>query len=546
MKKTFIIILLILQSAAYAQQKTVQYIVNNDEITNPERGFYKYTETRSSNHTPLDLQYLKNLRSIGKTSIIFRYYYLDSFRNSSSISSFLSKITADFNTLREAGVKIIIRFAYTSEWNGSKPYNDSPSKANLLNHIHELKPIIQANSDVILTLHHGFYGVWGETFYSDVFGCIEDAPLTQQNLADRKEVLDSILTILPANRLLSVRYPTLKSNGLNLSLPKDSLTSAEAYKGNTKSRIGFHNDCFLVSENDYTYRDTYKEKTYWEADSKYTIMGGESCGDNATYTNCINALKDLKKAHWTYINNDYHPDVINRWKNEGCYSEIKNHLGYRINLNSLTYKEIAKAGSAYQIDFSITNSGFASPVNKRDVELIFKNAEHTYVLKLGVDIRKWYPGQRNVQATVQLPIDMVAGNYQLSFALPDASPSLHNNSDYSIQLANVGLWNSQTGSHNLQASVEISGTILTSANDVKAIYAVNIYPNPTSNQLTINSGESSVNQIQICDVQGKVVYQSNESFVGNKTFDVSNVTKGFHIIKISGANQSFTQKLVVE
>ncbi len=76
--------------------------------------------------------------------------------------------------------------------------------------------------------------------------------------------------------------------------------------------------------------------------------------------------------------------------------------------------------------------------------------------------------------------------------------------------------------------------------------SISIYPNPTTNQITVNSGESSVNQIQISDVQGKVVYQSNESFIGNKTIDVSHLAKGLHLIKISGASQSFLQKIVVE
>ena len=46
----------------------------------------------------------------------------------------------------------------------------------------------------------------------------------------------------------------------------------------TRLPIGHHNDCFLASSLDRgTYVDRAVEYPYLEADSKYTVVGGETC-----------------------------------------------------------------------------------------------------------------------------------------------------------------------------------------------------------------------------------------------------------------------------
>ena len=57
---------------------------------------------------------------------------------------------------RKAGIKIILRFAYSIAMD--EP--DAPLSV-ILQHLDQLKPILQENKDVIAVLQAGFIGSWG-------------------------------------------------------------------------------------------------------------------------------------------------------------------------------------------------------------------------------------------------------------------------------------------------------------------------------------------------------------------------------------------------
>lgn len=103
---------------------TINYVESDADIANPDRGFYyPYTSStssfialakndlvqrRTSAYTPFQANYTV------KSSIALRHYVLDSFVNTDTLSSdFLDQVQADFNTAREAGVRLILRFSYT-------------------------------------------------------------------------------------------------------------------------------------------------------------------------------------------------------------------------------------------------------------------------------------------------------------------------------------------------------------------------------------------------------------------------------------------------
>jgi hypothetical protein len=162
-----------------------------DVFSNPERGFYHFTETHSNNYAPLDLNTLRYYRQCEGISLIHRSFYLDDFVTGPISQGYLDAMQRDFDIVREAGLKAIIRFAYSNGPDVEPPYGDA-SKNQILSHIQQLSPILQANSDVIATLQAGFIGVWGEWWYSDYFSVVDwDA---------RREVLLALLDVLPSNR----------------------------------------------------------------------------------------------------------------------------------------------------------------------------------------------------------------------------------------------------------------------------------------------------------------------------------------------------------
>jgi hypothetical protein len=500
---TFLAFLLFLCSCASAQT-TVNYQPTTEDFVNPERGFYHYTETRASNPTPLDPADIANLRASTTvsganhavvSSLIFRYFFLDDFTAGPISQAFLNQITADFAATRQAGMKIIPRFAYTNAVNGSgcasficPPYGDAP-KAIVLNHITQLGPLLQANADVIAVVQMGFIGTWGENYYTDYFG--DASPeggvgrLLDVNWTDRIEVLNALLAAVPASRSVQVRYPQMKQRavyGINAPTTSAALTAAEAYSGTSKARIGLHNDCLLASAYDYgTYEDygnssgfgssdSTNLKPYFAADSRFVPVGGETCDDSSydPTNNCASAGgigdTELRRMHYSYLNVDFNHDVNNDWQDGGCMDDIKRGLGYRFELQSGTYPDALAQGETGTFAFSLINQGYTAPYNERRVEMILRNVatSQVWLAQLTDDPRLWdrETAQHTVSAQLCIPGRMPAGTYDLLLNLPAPEASLYELPDYSIRVANklggVEVWEAATGYNDLGHQIVVT------------------------------------------------------------------------------------------
>ncbi len=76
--------------------------------------------------------------------------------------------------------------------------------------------------------------------------------------------------------------------------------------------------------------------------------------------------------------------------------------------------------------------------------------------------------------------------------------------------------------------------------------AISIYPNPSKGQFTISipqfSGEVNV---MVVDMNGRIVYDvKNETFSNDKSIDLSTLQSGMYLIKISGKEINYTQKII--
>lgn len=193
----------------------VSYKASNEIIVNPERGFYKATSCEMGTSGALSVSTLKNYRANGY-SLIFRYFYLENFRDKALTDEALQFFDKDMAAMREAGVKCVLRFAYTS----LETEPDAPLSI-IQTHIDQLKPYLAKNADVIAVWQAGFIGSWGEWYY------------TTNNLntpSARKAVLDKLLEALPEGRVVQVRTPQYKQEYLRLNgKPTTALTAANAY-----------------------------------------------------------------------------------------------------------------------------------------------------------------------------------------------------------------------------------------------------------------------------------------------------------------------------
>lgn len=468
----------------------VPYVESTEDFNNPERGFYRYSETYVDNYSPLDAGTLATYKSGSSpqggtfsvmSTLVFRYFIMSGYNGKALPASFLTNLANDFATARAAGVKLIPRFTYTiSVNNGScpeqwicPPYGDAP-KNIVLNHISQLKPVLQANADVIACVQLGFFGVWGENFYTDYFGDPSSngqKQLYDNNWNDRAEVLKAMLDALPADRMVQVRIPQLKQK---FAKSVNALTADEAATGIDKARVGFHNDCFLSSANDFgTFADygstsaapveaTTAMRNYAAMDSRYVVVGGETCSDEYSPENdCASkgghAEKEFGDMHYSFLNADYNKEVNNDWQEGGCVDNIKRNLGYRLVLKDAVLPASLAKGDAMAVTIHLENKGYAAPYNPRPVQLLLRNVDNKKIdtLTFTTEVRKWFTGDVTLKQSFTLPSAIAAGTYEVLLNLPDQYMSLRTNPAYSIRMANNNVWESATGYNNLNHKLTI-------------------------------------------------------------------------------------------
>lgn len=432
---------------------TMRFNPTDSIFPNPERGLFHHLQFRASTRNYITDEYLAGCRANGIT-LLYTAYILDSHRDGSPISSdYLALIRRNMETMRRGGVKGIVRFCYSMA-ETEKPW-DLPLDATL-KHIAQLKPLLQEYHDVIAVLEAGFIGAWGEWYYTDNY--VFQPKLTDYQL--RGKVVAALLDALPSDRCVSVRYPEAKLGVLQIAV-KDSLTAATAHKGDPRSRIGFHNDCFLANSDDMgTYGGNRDYRRYVAGESRFTPMGGETCADYNSYSEEENAREAFRTYHWSYLNEDYHPGTISEWRDSGFLSEVARKLGYRLVLDEVSVPERVQRGRECEVRIALQNHGWAAPFNPRPVELVLvnsRNPAHSFTFPLNVDPRTWQPGARiEIVEKLKLPSTIPAGEYILSLNLPDASPALRHRPEYSIRLANDGaMWDAATGHNRLMEKINI-------------------------------------------------------------------------------------------
>ncbi len=467
------------------------YTESTEDFVNPERGWYRYSEARSSGYQLLDSTTLADQRELHQpfsadysvySSLVFRYFFLEDFKTGPISQGFLDSMQMDFDIARSAGAKIIMRMAYTDQTTDCggeycRPYGDA-SKSVVLDHIDQIEPLLEANSDVIMSVQMGFIGIWGENYYTDHFGDASQPPyyLTSTHWQDRIDVLKALLDAVPEERMIQVRYPQMKQkyvHGTAAMTDAPNMDPSSAFGGSHEARIGVHNDCFLSDAGDIgTYTDysdingasmdTTNLKPYLAEESKYTLVGGETCSPYLPTSDCASnggiAETEMARFHWTYLNADYNNALNNDWNTHGCIDDISKSLGYRFVLRETTVQNSARPGGSIDISLTIDNVGFASLVNPRSAEIVLRDTITGDIWKaqLDIDPRSWMPGETSFTAEICASACMPEADYEVLLHLADPATTLYEDPRYSIRLANQGLWEATTGYNKLKQHITIS------------------------------------------------------------------------------------------
>lgn len=418
----------------------IEYQYDDTYFVNPEKGMYLtnvYYFRGGDVPAAASVASMRKLRE-SNISLTFSQFYLIDFLESELSDAVLKTIETDFANHRKAGLKTIVRFCYNYTGTESSSVKE-PEVELVLRHIAQVAPLLTEYSDIIYVLQAGFIGSWGEWSISTHFS----------RDSDRRKVVDALLAALPKDRQIALRTPAFKRRVFGTKV-RDTINVTTAFDGSDLSRVGGHNDCFLANGTDAgTYGDA-TDRLQWERDSRYTIMGGETCIPDKNYCNCENGIRSLERFHWSYLNSGYNTKCLDIFKAEGCLDEVYKRLGYRLFLEKAYFGEDLRPGGLMDLKLAVRNNGFASLMNPRQVEIVLRkhgSSTPLQIYSLDIDPRRVQAASSAVWAEkLRLPAALQSGDlYDVFLNLPDPSPSLYGNPDFSVRLANTDVWEEATG-----------------------------------------------------------------------------------------------------
>ena len=280
------------ENVEYTSMKDINYSETLEDIKNPERGFYSTAFLKlspSGNKATNSRANLTHLRvGIGDFSKA---------NNGNKDLEFtedaLNVLNETLSNIKNNGGSVIIRFAYDN-FNGKADVE--PSLDIILTHISQLKPVFEANQDVISYVELGFFGPWGEMHTSKI--------CTTDNVS---RAIDTMLNTVPEKIKIGVRTPNYYAKWLGIDRSK--LNENITDKGTKAYRVGLYNDGYLGSESDLgTFANREIEIKWLEKQAMHTLYGGEVVANYASGTP-LNTAKYMSneafRTHTTYLNSEW-------------------------------------------------------------------------------------------------------------------------------------------------------------------------------------------------------------------------------------------------
>lgn len=412
------------------------------------------------------------------------YVYLTDYCGRPLDDAILNRIQSEFDAMRHAGVKALLRFAY--ETTNANPTN-GPTPEMAMRHMDQLRPLVARNQDVLYVLQAGFVGAWGE-WHSSVHIRSEE---------DRAAVLRGLLTLAPGDRFLQVRIAPYKTRLVPLITGQAyrPLENSSAYGEGPEARIGFHNDGVLAGSShggsfgtgaagDPSFDLMSRESPWVPVDGElfWSDQGWNGTETKGNVPRAADVARYLRLHHFTtfsmahsYSEHEGNLHAMDRWRSEAVtkedleaaklpvsdgwfedafgrpvarvwYDYIRDHVGYRIEAREARWPASAKAGGAWSFELTLVNRGFAAPVNPRAATLLFiPRTGRPAEVPLAADPRTWQPYEpgdpefkpltHRIRFEGAIP-SLPPGDYSVALWLPDAATSLRPDPRYAIRLAN--------------------------------------------------------------------------------------------------------------
>lgn len=415
------------------------YFESNSSVNvgNPDRGLYGATYALTKKRDYNAFEYAKDKGY----SLVYASIELDNYLNTQTLDSeFLTIIENNLIDAQNAKIKLILRIQYRPSSNGI-----DASLSIIETHFSQLTPLLQEYKDVISIVQAGTIGAYGE--WHSFTGEFADTDLNY--IDNRKQIIELLHVIFPEKyiQIRTTMHKELLYGGSSYYREESNIAQLDqetATENTTLAKIAHHNDCFLASDTDQgTFASDNIEywKNYMQNDSLYVPSGGETCA-NSSFAACTNAVAELKRFRYAFLNDDYHPDVLDRWKVEGCYEEIKENLGYRFVATNLKTQMLDEN---FTVKLEIKNEGYGSSYINYPIKYILKNEVNSVEVAVNdFDIRTLGPsGKISINANFKVQ-DIDSGTYCLYIKIAE------------VKLSNNNIWDEVLEANRLKCDIKFN------------------------------------------------------------------------------------------
>ncbi len=373
-------------------------------------------------------------------------------------SSILQQFQTSLNSVRDAGLKCMMLIGY-GIYSGTDP---GEHLSDIQAHATQLAPILHSNADIIPYAKAGFMGAYAQWFGSQTTGagaltCGYESPQTCPNAtvaANKVLVRDAILGA----------YDPLTQVGMPSAAEPyawwraSPLTPAEAFTGTAQARVGVEDDCPMSTSgqtwslpNDLTDFGVFMDglnlgvtpsqlTAYTQHNAEYQAFFGEfSNGCTTAVTDCPNALSYMALFHaasFKMIGTSW-STWEDSWKANGCFTQIINQMGYRIQFDSLTHQATAVHGQSITATVQLRNVGWSRMWDPRPLELQLVSGNDVVKCHSADNLRS-LPDQATGSSTLTISNCVIpsAGTYSVYLAMPDYWPSLSSKPAFAARPAN--------------------------------------------------------------------------------------------------------------
>lgn len=407
------------------------------ELQNPERGWWWTAGTAGA--AEWCTSFLTRVRdgAVQNQPVTLFYYPFNPATNTPA------QVATDLACVRAAGAKVIV----SPEYCGSLGCDEGVTLAQAQAQLQTFKSTFLANRDVIFVMRMGVIGGWGE-------GATWHGGSVPANV--RETIRDTLLDVTPPEIQIAMRNPPrVQEYAQNVPLNASTAYSGAVVNGTVPSRIGLFNDCFMAEDGDrhtyagpgdfggaidppYTHSAT-EQRAFAAANTAFTHFGGETCigsgappdrlacnggADNSTPARPSGIMNEGPRYHLSWLDVYYDRRFIDQWQSEGCYADVTNLMGYRLQLDSIAHPLRATPGSNVSFAVSLHNYGWGRVQSARPLALRMKKSGASDVLcSFGAASLRDLPPQSSTPVTLTTRCAISAsaptGTWTVHVEMPD-------------------------------------------------------------------------------------------------------------------------------